>query len=79
MPRYFFHVQDTAGVIVIDEEGIELPNVDAARREAILGLRDILVERLNSGELVPGQTFIVSDDRDRVVAVVPVDAVLKGE
>jgi len=32
MPRYFFHIHD--GACYIDEDGIELPNLSAARRMA---------------------------------------------
>jgi hypothetical protein len=33
MPKYFFDLQDPQGAIV-DDEGVELPSVDAARSEA---------------------------------------------
>jgi hypothetical protein len=33
MPRYFFHVQD--GATILDDEGTELPDLAAAKDEAI--------------------------------------------
>ena len=33
-PRYFFHVK-RGRVTVIDQEGIELPGIEAARKEAV--------------------------------------------
>lgn len=33
MPRYFFHVQD--GHTFIDDEGVELPDLNAARAQAV--------------------------------------------
>jgi hypothetical protein len=33
MPRYFFNIRD--GETIIDDEGTELPDLDAARAEAI--------------------------------------------
>jgi hypothetical protein len=51
MPRYFFHMQD--GSTVLDAEGTELPDLKAARDEAIQAcgemLRDI-PNAINDGE-----------------------------
>ncbi len=52
MPRYFFHL--TGGRISIDREGTELPNMDNARREAILYAAETLREQpdlASTGEL----------------------------
>lgn len=51
MPRYFFNVHD--GVDLLDEEGTELPDLDAARRIAIQYAGALLEEsghRLAFGE-----------------------------
>jgi hypothetical protein len=40
MPRYYFHVMD--GRATIDEDGTELPDVEAARDEAIRTAGEIL-------------------------------------
>ncbi len=50
MPRYHFHVYDSFG-LVEDEEGRELPSVDAVRREALKGVRSILSDELKQGRL----------------------------
>jgi hypothetical protein len=42
MSRYFFHVQD--GSPVLDNEGLELPNLDAAREEAIRSCGELVRE-----------------------------------
>jgi hypothetical protein len=51
MPRYFFHMRD--GSTVLDAEGTELPDLKAARDEAIRAcgemLRDI-PNTINDGE-----------------------------
>ena len=34
MPRYFFHLRAPTGRLIQDEEGVELPDLDCAAREA---------------------------------------------
>ena len=40
MPRYYFHVEDAH--TEIDEVGVELPNLEAARNEAVRTAGEIL-------------------------------------
>ena len=49
MPRFFFHVRNSGGDIGHDTEGQELPDLDAAQREAINTNREMLGERLLNG------------------------------
>ena len=55
MPQYFFDVQDGDGVF-IDEMGVELPDMDAAIREARRALadmvRDVLRDQGSEGVLI---------------------------
>lgn len=46
MPRYFFDIID--GGFTIDDEGIELPDAQAARAEAIRSLPDIVKNLLHA-------------------------------
>ena len=50
MPRYYFHVCDGDGFCE-DEEGRELPDHEAARREALAGARSLMVDELIHGKL----------------------------
>ena len=34
MPRYHFHIRSAGGTLIKDEEGVHLPDIDAAREEA---------------------------------------------
>ena len=43
MPKYFFHLA-TPGKLVIDNEGRELPELDAARQEAQDLAREIIAD-----------------------------------
>lgn len=65
MPRYFFHVYDD--VIAIDEEGMELPNVAAARLQALRGARDIVAEQVKHGYFVLSHWIDVVDDGGEAV------------
>ena len=48
MPRFFFNVREGAD-LSRDREGQELPDVEAARREAISSSREMLGERMLHG------------------------------
>ena len=49
MPRYFFDINDGNG-IARDDEGVELFDVEVARREAILILPQIAQDRVYVGD-----------------------------
>lgn len=49
MPRYHFDVTDT-GRLTRDEEGLELPNLQEARKEAVAALADMAKDELPDGD-----------------------------
>lgn len=49
MPRFYFHVYND--VIAIDEEGLELPNFEAAREQAMESARELVCESIHKGHL----------------------------
>lgn len=69
MPRYYFHVRDGADVSR-DEEGQTLPDVEAARREAICTNREMLGERLLHGGSLNHRQIEITDETGHVVDVV---------
>ena len=75
MPRYFFHVRE-GSVLSRDEEGQELPNAEAARREAINSTREILGEKLLHGGSLDHRTIEIADETGHVVDVVATRDVL---
>ena len=75
MPRYFFHVRE-GGDISRDREGQELPDADAARREAISAGREILGEKLLHGGSLNGRAIEIADETGHVIEVVNVNDVL---
>ncbi len=68
MPRYFFHVYDD--IIAHDEEGVELPNVAAARLNALKGARDVIAEQVKRGYLVRSHWIDVVDEHGEPVMTV---------
>jgi hypothetical protein len=66
MPRYFFNINDRQDV-TRDEEGIDLPNLDAVREEAIASARQIMSQGVLDGTLPDGRKFIVTDEAGSVV------------
>ncbi len=65
MPRYFFHVYDD--IIAHDEEGVELPNVAAARLKALIGARDIIAEQVKHGYFALSHWIDVVDEHGEPV------------
>ena len=65
MPRYFFNVYDD--VVAIDEEGLELPNLQAARLQALAGARDLIVTQVRHGYMVRSHWIDVADVKGEIV------------
>ena len=68
MPRYFFNVYDD--VIAQDEEGRELPNLAAARLEAIRGARGLISEQVSHGYIVLSHWIDVIDAQGETVLTI---------
>jgi hypothetical protein len=71
MARYFFHLK-AGGEIKPDDTGIDLPDEDAARIQAIKGAQSMLAEAKQVGG--PNRLdwkFVVADENGRTVMTVP--------
>jgi hypothetical protein len=75
MARFYFHLQD-GDKLVQDPEGSDLPDVDAAKREALLAARDILSDAIKAGKPKVPDAFVIADEAGRKLDVVPLAAVL---
>jgi hypothetical protein len=62
MPKYFFDVQDDDGVFV-DEVGLELPDMQAAIREARRALADMVRDSLRE-PIGDGLSIAIRDGAD---------------
>ena len=70
MPHYFLHIYNGSG-FVEDEEGLELPGLDEARKKAVEGIRSLLAGELLDGSIdLRGRIEIAAADGKRL-AVVP--------
>ena len=65
MPRFFFNVYDD--VVAIDHEGMELPNLEAARLSALQGARELIAEQVKHGYIVQTHWIDVVDEGGNTV------------
>jgi hypothetical protein len=75
MPHYYFHVRE-GSEISRDSEGQDLPNLEAARREAVNVSREILGEKLLHGGSINHRSVEIADETGHVVDVVDSNDVL---
>ena len=61
MPRYFFHIIDDT--ITRDEEGLSLPDLEAARLAAERGARSLMAEEVMNGRLSLDHRIEVADEQ----------------
>jgi hypothetical protein len=60
MPRFYFHVYND--LVAIDEEGLELPDLDAAREQAMESARELVCEGIHQGYLNLDHRIEVEDE-----------------
>lgn len=68
--RFYFHVRSQEGYD-IDEEGIDLPSIDAARDEARKAAREMVAELVLQAERIDGMRFEISDQDGAVLTTIP--------
>ena len=66
MARYFFHIRK-GDTFIEDHDGKDMPDLAAARAEALASARDLLAERLRAGQIVNGQSFEILDENGAIV------------
>ena len=75
MPRFHFHVHDHSG-ITQDADGLELPDLDAARAEAIKGVRSILSYEVRQGLIdLTGRIDVAAPDGRVLLSIAVADIV----
>jgi hypothetical protein len=68
MPRYFFHIVD--GSFRVDPEGMELPDIAAARVEAIAAAGEILRDSAKKWKGTEWQMHVINEDQSTVLKLV---------
>jgi hypothetical protein len=70
VPRYHFHIRTSGGALVQDEEGVHLPDIEAAREEARLTAAGFSADTKLGGYDYSACHFeIVSDDGRETITV----------
>ena len=77
MPLYYFNLHDD--IEVIDDEGRQLPDVAAARLEAVKGAREIICHQVMHGRINLSHRIEVEDEHRRPVLTLPFRSVLTIE
>jgi hypothetical protein len=75
MPRYFFHVRD-GDELILDREGLDLPDLESAADECRRLVRAVLNEDQFRALLTPGRKFEVVDELGRLVLIIPFRSVV---
>jgi hypothetical protein len=69
MPRFFFNVV-VGSAIMIDEDGTELPTVEAARDEALKDARGMMGDAVRQGQDISARKIEICDGAGVVLEVV---------
>lgn len=76
MSKYFFNVRDRDGDVSWDTEGQDLPDLDAAKVEAVSANREMLGERLLHGGHLDHRQIEITDEQGIVLAKIDANDVL---
>jgi len=77
MPRYFFHLKQ-GQVTILDQEGVALPDIDEAVKEAARRGRQIARRGAPYGGVPSGAVVMVADEQWQPVLEVPIEGVITG-
>jgi hypothetical protein len=70
MQRFYLHLFNSIGYVA-DEEGLEFPDLDAARQAAITNIRSLLQGDLEVGVIDLRGRIEIRDGANRVLAILP--------
>lgn len=68
MPRFYFHLRND--LVVDDDEGMELPNLAAARDHAVFNARSIAAENVHKGRLNLSHRIEIAADSGQILSTV---------
>ena len=71
MTRFFFDLHECGQSVVVDDEGMVVADVAAARAQAIVAAREIMAEEVTSGHLCLGCAITIRDEAGVTVMAVP--------
>lgn len=70
MPRFHLNLHNVH-VDAPDDEGHDLPDLDAARRQAIEGIRDFIGHEARTGKIDFRGEMTITDEANNTVATIP--------
>ena len=76
MGRYYFHLKRVDQRILWDEEGSELPDLEAARAEALQAARALVADAILMGCDVETQAILVMDEQGQELNHIPLRMVM---
>ena len=75
MPRFYFH-QNVRDGFLEDPDGSDLPDIEAARQEALVGARELWASAIRDGRDLLGGSFVIADENGTVLLTIPFDDAL---
>jgi hypothetical protein len=66
MSQFFFHILD-GEMFDVDSMGVDLPNLDVAKREATRAAREMMAEQIEEGLPIIGRVMKVCDEDGAMV------------
>jgi hypothetical protein len=77
MPRFLFHADDGVGYVE-DEEGRDLPDLEAARLEALKGAGGIIADEMTKGRTDVRLVIYIAAESGERLATLPVSVSVGG-
>jgi hypothetical protein len=67
MPKYFFHLQQSNGDLIVDEDGCEMSGPDQVRSEVVRCGRELWGYACRNGVELMVEAFVIADEDGRPV------------
>lgn len=77
MPHYYFHLYND--IVSMDEEGVDLPDLEAARANGIREAREMMLETVAEGRINFSHRIDIADESGAVVDTVTFAEAVKVE
>jgi hypothetical protein len=75
MPRFYFYTRQD-GRLLTDDQGLDLPDAEVAKQEAIRAAREIAASYIKGGLELPEEAIVVVDEHGHPVMTLPLGEVL---
>ena len=75
MPRYYINFQN-ADQFAKDDEGVELPSLEAAWKAALISARELLADNIKTDSKNPLQAVVITDENGQDLLTIPAKDIL---